>query len=1082
MKNATEVVTDLYRKFPKVEFIDERDLGEDIVGLMFEYRDSEVNEQQLKELLDSYGNWYRIRESREFYGGKSLLVKAEDDYVSLPVEDDLGVDWYYKHRDDYDPYGEPKPDYLLGEAVEGERAFMLRKGVLPDGTDSMLFIVTPSNRLCIVNGKEGMNDPTNTEPLYMQGEKATIGGWEEELDKDTIVSLYLHQDGIVLDDADEDDWYYGKEEADKYKDLILDNLSGKKISKNRYLAKDRGGIVYEAEKLGIGTFELLRALEGGCYQGWVKEIDDSTYRVMPSGYSEYRDQGDLVLYDGPLKESSGKVYVVKTLQDYPYNGWVELMDKVDKNGEGEKHRFTDRDEVRKYAQELADQGYSNWQGYPSAEKKPANTKINIRESLNKYDLRTDNKYDLRNLYDACIMTDKEKRIIAEMISKNTRANVLYEALMNKFEGRELKESLDQEQVEDTKAYVYEQVTHRPNLTRDGHIEIDEYHFEDMVNDALDYEDCTEEEAQAICEELKKLIEGIKYYRDSWKLYIELSDNRTLWDIDVPDGVSDAEVESVYEMMLGVSFDDFQEETGVDLTLLGRSGRHVCVDNTYENAKRYSELVSVQKEVEDRFIKNVNNELRSPNEEEYESLKEADERNADLDKGIKDEQETINLYDKMSKKKVFNGVEKDQIKEIRNDEKDHKRLLKKIKDGKLTRVEEAYDDADLLSSCKEKYRRLIDIADSAGDFSSIKEVITAMYDEVGGKVRFEEVSRRYASFSGSVKGHSLWNSVSLEYEQADLHRLAEDLTMAFYRTNGGQGYNTYTLMDAIRGDSKNESLKEAYHPGTYKVRVYNIDYEIDPEDAEYALDLFWYDEDPEYEQKINAWISDKKNELPKELILSVDSPQGEDELDYVIEDAVEDETGWGMRHYKYKILERPQIKIPDGFKEFDGYATEVEVGSEVITYDGEHFYVTDYSDSDRDLWVSRNRSDISKNLGRSLDSDEVQFVSSYYGESLKEDVNDRLRQIAEPLANALDDLTDRDDGFYITYSIGMDDNGAVTGGVDFELFKSSRTEEEAKAEIERVFDENGFELDRRFKTNPGKTLFGRTHYQIIEKDK
>lgn len=114
------------------------------------------------------------------------------------------------------------------------------------------------------------------------------------------------------------------------------------------------------------------------------------------------------------------------------------------------------------------------------------------------------------------------------------------------------------------------------------------------------------------------------------------------------------------------------------------------------------------------------------------------------------------------------------------------------------------------------------------------------------------------------------------------------------------------------------------------------------------------------------------------------------------------------------------------------------------------------------------------------ADEEDEDEEEYDESLKEGVTDRLRQKAEPLANALDELTDRDDGFYITYSIGMDDTGSVTGGVDFELFKSSRTEEEAKAEIERVFDENGFELDRRFKTNPGKTLFGRTHYQIIEK--
>lgn len=76
----------------------------------------------------------------------------------------------------------------------------------------------------------------------------------------------------------------------------------------------------------------------------------------------------------------------------------------------------------------------------SLQRKNMNTKINIRESLNRYDLRTDNKYDLRNLYDSCNMNDKEKRAIAEMIYKNARANALYEALMSKFEGRPLVEA------------------------------------------------------------------------------------------------------------------------------------------------------------------------------------------------------------------------------------------------------------------------------------------------------------------------------------------------------------------------------------------------------------------------------------------------------------------------------------------------------------------------------------------------------------------------------------------------------------------------------------------------------------------
>lgn len=297
MKNATEVVTELYRKFPKVEFIDERDLGEDIVGLMFEYRNTEVDEEQLKAYLDSIGNWYRIRESREFYGGKSLLVKAEDDYVSLPVEDDLGVDWYYKHRDDYDPYGEPKPDYLLGEAVEGERAFMLRKGVLPDGTDSMLFIVTPSNRLCIVNGKEGMNDPTNTEPLYMQGEKATIGGWEEELDKDTIVSLYLHQDGIVLDDADEEIDTEEDPEEGRFKKIasksVLDS-DGFYTDYTWYFDKEEGKHVFV-----FGDNEIYFPEDE--YYDWEVEGDDEQAQAEAQEWFDSYDGEDR--YDEGLKES-----------------------------------------------------------------------------------------------------------------------------------------------------------------------------------------------------------------------------------------------------------------------------------------------------------------------------------------------------------------------------------------------------------------------------------------------------------------------------------------------------------------------------------------------------------------------------------------------------------------------------------------------------------------------------------------------------------------------------------------------------------------------------------------------------------
>jgi len=72
---------------------------------------------------------------------------------------------------------------------------------------------------------------------------------------------------------------FGKEEADKYGDKIKTALSGKTVSKHRDTAEDPGGLIYEAKKLGIDMYDLLRALEGMCADGRAREIDDSTYLV-----------------------------------------------------------------------------------------------------------------------------------------------------------------------------------------------------------------------------------------------------------------------------------------------------------------------------------------------------------------------------------------------------------------------------------------------------------------------------------------------------------------------------------------------------------------------------------------------------------------------------------------------------------------------------------------------------------------------------------------------------------------------------------------------------------------------------------
>lgn len=78
-------------------------------------------------------------------------------------------------------------------------------------------------------------------------------------------------------------FYFGKEEAEKYGDMIEKALTGKTVSKSKAKAEEPGGLIYEANKLGIDMWDLLEALEGMCYQGRCREIDDSTYLIGKSG-------------------------------------------------------------------------------------------------------------------------------------------------------------------------------------------------------------------------------------------------------------------------------------------------------------------------------------------------------------------------------------------------------------------------------------------------------------------------------------------------------------------------------------------------------------------------------------------------------------------------------------------------------------------------------------------------------------------------------------------------------------------------------------------------------------------------------
>lgn len=149
--------------------------------------------------------------------------------------------------------------------------------------------------------------------------------------------------------------------------------------------------------------------------------------------------------------------------------------------------------------------------------------------------------------------------------------------------------------------------------------------EDVSFDNVDYEDfcayamdCSEEDFEKAEIYLKSLLmNDVKFYSE-YSRYLELSDNRTLNDITVPEGVN-FDIEE-YSVVRDMAVNQLSQEIHTEVYMLGRSGRHICVDNTFNNLVHYSEYKQKQKEWEAWLINVVNQELtNTPKDDLSESL-------------------------------------------------------------------------------------------------------------------------------------------------------------------------------------------------------------------------------------------------------------------------------------------------------------------------------------------------------------------------------------------------------------------------------------------------------------------------------
>lgn len=85
-------------------------------------------------------------------------------------------------------------------------------------------------------------------------------------------------------------------------------------------------------------------------------------------------------------------------------------------------------------------------------------------------------------------------------------------------------------------------------------------------------------------------------------YLELHDNHTLWSIN-----KDFDYEYYENVVYWACTEMERHYKDITIYLLGRSGRHVCVEDTPVNRRRYPRLVKYAKKLEQEIIDYFNNE-------------------------------------------------------------------------------------------------------------------------------------------------------------------------------------------------------------------------------------------------------------------------------------------------------------------------------------------------------------------------------------------------------------------------------------------------------------------------------------------
>lgn len=232
-----------------------------------EFKDKDTQSGSIRDLIDELKNKdisYEIYDNKTdngctvFYDDDGTVTAASYG-GAFDIEDDQYSDW----RE------------LASKSVEDSDGF---------NTDYTLY-TNGSTFICMFGDKD-IYEPDEAYADYETENEEEAYSWFDNYegfadeDDDDEFDIYASKD-IKASMGRYDD-YFGQTAAATYGELISDNLKGQTVSKRKDLAEEPGGLIYEANALGIDMWDLLEALEGMCREGRAREIDDSTYEILGS--------------------------------------------------------------------------------------------------------------------------------------------------------------------------------------------------------------------------------------------------------------------------------------------------------------------------------------------------------------------------------------------------------------------------------------------------------------------------------------------------------------------------------------------------------------------------------------------------------------------------------------------------------------------------------------------------------------------------------------------------------------------------------------------------------------------------------